>query len=481
MRSGRCREKGIDMRQRMVTLFFFLFWLLFAANAISGGLSAWPKKIPSDKEFLYFVGINTGAQTIEEGKRSAVKEAIAELTEHFGIRPNTRFHERKTEMETRVLDEIDWYSGNVRIKGTLLKDWYFEKTKDGRYNVYVLVQYPKTELEKEMTRLQNEASERAASVRKTLRQGDAAMAGGDVKTAFISFAEGLKGAVEAEDTSLHSEALARLRRLFEGLKIKAVSGVGQKGELYKGLKEPLIAKVFVLNNGMEIPVASVPVIFTLAKEEDKNADFVLTDEAGLAYYKITSIKPSKNHIVTAIFDVDRFFPVPEGMTRSDREFINSYLDILESKSAVFTFEAITPKKKGIRVIVLIQEENHGTEMNESIVGNSIAARLADAGYDIVGGHEIKSFSLKNDLQAIADIVVTGMVRTRKGSDNMGWTFSSHADGYIRAINIETEKIIAQKNITGVVGFGNTEEKADIEALKKLGGEMSEGLLEKLSE
>ena len=143
--------------------------LLFAANAVSGSLPKWVTKVPSDREHLYFVGINTGAQTLEDGKRSAVKQAIAELTEQFETRSNTRFRERKTELETKVLDEIESYSGKVRIKGTLLKDWYFEKTKDDRYDVYVLIQYPKTELEREKTRIQNEGAEKIATIRKALR------------------------------------------------------------------------------------------------------------------------------------------------------------------------------------------------------------------------------------------------------------------------------------------------------------------------
>lgn len=118
------------MRNRIIIFNFLLLELLFAVNAISSSLPKWVKKIPSDREYLYLVGISTGVKTLEDGKRSAVKQAITELTEHFEIHSNTRFRERKTELETKVLDEIDSYSGKVRIKGTILKDWYFEKTKE---------------------------------------------------------------------------------------------------------------------------------------------------------------------------------------------------------------------------------------------------------------------------------------------------------------------------------------------------------------
>lgn len=482
-------------RQILYITALLIFELVFAANAISGGLPKWVTKIPSDREYLYFVGINTGAQSLEDGKRSAVKQAIAELTEQFEIRSNTRFMERKTELETKVLDEIGSYSENVRIKGTILKDWHFEKTRDGKYDVYVLIQYPKAELEREKTRLQNEAAEKVSLVRKALKQGETARRSGDVKAAYTAFMSALKGAGEAEDTGLHSEVSGRLRELLEGMQIKAISGDGQKGELYKGLKEPLVAKVFIRDGGMEIPVTDAPVLFISSDKKDDREEAVVSYAKGLASYKVATLKSSESRTIKAFLDVDRLFTVPEGIPASDRELVNSYINLVKSRSAAFTFD-VAATKKGIKVIVLIREENFGTPVEESIVGNELAAGLTEAGYDLIGDHEIgknsmerlesavdknQLFSLKREFYALADVVVTGTVKTRKGGDNKEWTFSSHADGYIKAINLGTGKVIAQKNLTGVVGFGDTEEKASINALKKAAGEIRDGLMEKISE
>lgn len=476
------------------SLCLLVFELIFAANAISGSLPRWVTKVPSDKESLYFVGISTGAQALENGKRSAVKQAIAELTEQFETRSNTRFSERRTELETKLLDEIDSYSSNVRIKGSFLKDWYFEKTKDGRYDVYVLIQYPKAELERERARIQNEAAEKVASVRKALGQGDLALRSGDAKGAYTAFLGALKGAVEVEDAGLHSEALGRLRRLLEGIQIKAVAGNGQKGELYKGLKEPIVAKVFVQDGGVETPVHGAPVFFS-AGGNDEHSEAVLTDEKGLVSYKLTTIKTSKGLAINAALDVDQLFSIPGWIPASDRDFVTSYLTLLKSRSVTFNFDVVTAKKN-VRVIVLVREENLGKPVEESVVGNELAAALIEAGYDVIGGQEIGRYDtegirdaidkkqltyLRREFYPLADVVVAGTVKTRNGGDNKGWTLSSYADGYVKAVNLGTGRIMAQKNLTGVVGFGDTEEKATKNALNKIADEIKVGLLEGMAE
>lgn len=483
------------MRNRIAIFSLLVFGLLISVYAMAGSLPKWVTNIPADKEHLYFVGINTDAQSLEDGKRSAVKQAIAELTEQFETRSNTRFMERKTELETKVLDEIGSHSENVRIKGTFLNDWHFEKARDGRYDVYVLIQYPKAELEMEKTRLQNEAAERFAFIRKALKQGEAARAGGDVKAAYTAFMSALKGAIEGEDIGLRTEASSRLRGLLEGMQIKAVSGDGQKGELYKGLKEPLVAKVFIRDGGMELPVPDAPIYFISSGKRDDHEETVMTDAKGLASYKAATLKSSEGRTIKAFLDVDRLFPLPEGILASDRELVNSYINLIKSRSAGFTFE-VAAIKKGVKVIVLIREENLGTQVEESIVGNELAAGLTEAGYDVIGDHEIgknnmerlesaldknQMFFLKREFYALADVVVTGTVKTRKGGDNKGWTFSSHADGYVKAVNLGTGKVIARKNLTGVVGFGDSEEKASINVLKKAASEIRDGLMEKMAE
>src|SRR3989304_3146283 len=75
--------------------------LLLTSCAVAG-VPEWVKRAPADKGYLYFVGIKTGARTVEEGKRSAVRQAITELVEHLEAEVKTKFSEKRTELEAKV-------------------------------------------------------------------------------------------------------------------------------------------------------------------------------------------------------------------------------------------------------------------------------------------------------------------------------------------------------------------------------------------
>lgn len=432
--------------------------------ALAIGIPKWVTNTPEDREYLYVVGIKTGALALEEGKRSAINQAVTELTEHFEVRSKTRYYEKKTEIETRLLDEIDSRSSDTKLKGVLLKDWYFEKSEKG-FDVYVLVQYPKAELEKERQRAQNILAEKTSSVRRLLNGGMDAWGRGDATAAFLALANALKEANDMDDEGFHQEALGRLRDLLQSIEIEAISVESQKAEIFKKLKEPLVARVFIKRGGFEIPLKGVPIQFNASWDEGKG-DIVYTDEKGLASYQGLKVKTQSGPIVVTASPELIFLPSVT-IQKLERVTVDAYIDALAQKKIVFTIEPFTIKKN-IRISVSISGNN---SVNESLVEAAISAGLADAGYDLAGLGD-------NDT---ADLAVSCSIRSRKGSANMGWGYSIHIDGAAKAVNLRTGRVMAQKSLTGIVGFGDTEEKAMINSLKIFSAEMTEGLLEKILE
>ncbi|MBI5410289.1 MAG: hypothetical protein HZA14_13080 [Nitrospirae bacterium] len=437
--------------------------VLAAASAIAGGIPKWVTKAPEDKEYLYFVGIKTDALALEDGKRLAINQAVTELVEHFEIRLKSRYYEKKTEIETTLLDEIESKSTDVRVRGALLKDWYFEKPERG-FDVYVLVRYPRAELEMERQRAQNDLARKASSVRGILDGGVNDVAKGDVRAAYLAFTEALGEAEGIEDEGLRSEALEKLRALLQGIEIEAVSGEEQRAEAFKRLKEPLVARVFVRAGGARVPVKGLPVLFSTSGHGDCEG-VVLTDEKGFAsYQELKAGALAGALIVTATLEPGAFLPYAV-MPKRDRDAVEPYIEALGLKRAVFTLGHVAVRNN-IRVIVSMAGPDSGAA---SAVEGEISAGLSDAGYDVVamGGGK-------------ADIIVTGEVRSRKGSGNMEWTFSTHANGFIRTVDGSTGRVIAQKNYTAV-GFGETEALAEANAFRKLGEELTGRLMERMAE
>ena len=137
------------------------------ALAGCGGPPGWVRTAPEDGQYFYAVGIRSEAPTLEEGKRSAAANAVEQLLERFGIRAHARYRELKTELQTKVRDELASVSESVILRDHFLIRWdYTTRRVNDRlsYDVYVLVRYPKSEWMRERARLEQRALERRLRV-----------------------------------------------------------------------------------------------------------------------------------------------------------------------------------------------------------------------------------------------------------------------------------------------------------------------------
>jgi hypothetical protein len=89
------------------------------------------------------------------------------------------------------------------------------------------------------------------------------------------------------------------------------------------------------------------------------------------------------------------------------------------------------------------------------------------------------FPLNPTLYHQVQYVVTGRVSTHKGSENLDLIKSSHADLFIKVINLEDGQVVAQANLIGIRGFGDSLELAGIEALKIASHQITETLINQL--
>jgi hypothetical protein len=126
----------------------------------------WIEKPPHSDNALYFVGINTSSETLEEAQMAAIKDALSKLSGELGNGIESIFGADLADMEKKFRQQIVSES-SVTISGAKVEDMYYEKmirTEDGsrieRYDVYVLISFSKTEVAKLIDRRQKEKHEK---------------------------------------------------------------------------------------------------------------------------------------------------------------------------------------------------------------------------------------------------------------------------------------------------------------------------------
>ena len=302
--------------------------------------------------------------------------------------------------------------------------------------------------------------------------------------ALRAFSSALQEAYVATHPMLQSEARNRITSLLQSLEISIVSGDGQEVKP-GGRPQPLAARVTSLTGGKEIPADGIPVRFSWVDSADKKTVSGITDANGEV-----RINPDQTgfagsvgiHSVLAEIDCEAIFTRFVSSTGPNESGEITDIRPADIPGVTFTLKVI-PIPRNTRVLILVEESNMGNVNTESIMMQSISQALQQSGFRVVAAHEIGRINIERLQEAIrkellwpirpeissqVQLVITGTASTRRGSTNMGLAISSHADAFIKAINIESGEVVAQKNLVSVAGFGETLELAGIRALEKAG-------------
>lgn len=456
---------------------------------------AWIETLPASTEFVYAIGIKSSAPTLESGRAEALRHALAEIVNHLGVRVQSKLEVFQTELETQVRDELKTASEKVTVRGGLIQEWFVETTPQGAFNVYVLLRIPRAEIEKEKARLARVMAEKALLAQQGIRQAKEAELAGDVPAAMAGYVAVLVTAADAEDEASRSEALRRVGGMLQRIQLRLVSGSGQAAEIARGAKDPLVLKATLQSDREEVAITRLPIRFRWLSGEEQSVCESRTDEQGIASCRVPRLQTmAREAAIQAAIDADRLVSLPVDLAATDRQKIASMVDVLKTRGVEFTLHA-TIEKKDLRIVVLIREDNLGKPMEESLVGNAIAAKLTEAGYQVVADHEIgkanadrlsaaiqkeQFWSLGREVYGMAQFAIVGTCLTRPGSGTTGPDLrTSRADGMVKVIELAKGAVVAHKNLVNVPGFGQTQEQAGLNALQRLSGPMAEAILEQL--
>ncbi|MFQ5672061.1 MAG: hypothetical protein ACE5G9_03125 [Nitrospinales bacterium] len=131
----------------------------FSALSSSAAKPDWIMNPPGDPANLYFVGMNTAAESLDQGQDAAIKSAMGKIANYLGTKIDSVSEQNITETEQNLKLQIKAKS-KARVQGANVEDWFAEKN-DGRYDVYVLVKMPKSQIGRELARREREKSARA--------------------------------------------------------------------------------------------------------------------------------------------------------------------------------------------------------------------------------------------------------------------------------------------------------------------------------
>ena len=165
----------------------------------------WLEKPMQESEKLYFVGIDSTADTLEEGQQGAYKDALDKISSYLGIRIESSFSSYISEEERDINQEISSKSSSL-VKGAKVEDSYYEKLvrtennlRTENYDVYVLVSFSKREALKESNRQKKEKKDKVKIAYDSLLKGMAKEKRQSYYDARKFYTQGLKLIADIED------------------------------------------------------------------------------------------------------------------------------------------------------------------------------------------------------------------------------------------------------------------------------------------
>lgn len=486
-----------DVRRPASIFIVLIVMALLIVDRAIAEIPAWVQKPPRDRNALFVVGIAT-ASSLEIAQRAAILNAAVQVTDYLGLNMEGTGTKLRTAVEQQLTEELKYSMGPVPLRGILIREWQFEEIKPGTYQVFVLIRYPFKELEKTKTRLEAEQAELISKARMDIQKGQGARKKGKVMLALQSFSEALYLGREAGNKSLELEADNQMSTLLQSFEILTTLGDNQAIERGQRPQVPLVARVITRLEGEKLPAEGIPVLFSLGNELPQIKETIITDSDGIAQLALGEQWAGLSagvHQVWAKVDREALFahisPTAHEGATLDTKVVGEQLGL---PGVTFTLKVV-PKNRTTRVLLLIEESKMGKVQTESITMQALSEALQQAGFQVVADHEIGRdnqerlrtaiqkdhlWPLRPELSRVADLIVTGTATTRKGSDNMGVVISSHVDVFIRAVDLNSGHVVAQKNLVGFPGFGDTLELAGVRALKDAGKVVSETLVNQLA-
>lgn len=270
---------------------------------------SWANALPQKTGMLYFVGIASNAETLEQGREAAMKDALAKVSSLMAIKVQSHSDDLLTDTEQHIRRQIISRS-SATVRGAYETDAYHEKTvrvekniRMEKFDVYVLVGIPAIKVEAEIEQQRRDNMRKVADANDLYRQGQRQMERRYYAEAKQLFARALKTLDGIEDIVALPDGVKDNRQLVMLLKaemqkatarLKSVSlAVHASGAFYPDLAAKLNAEGYT--------ITSVSPAFEVSGEVSlKEGGSVWGGWVCYAEGHLTAIRSSDGHVIATI-------------------------------------------------------------------------------------------------------------------------------------------------------------------------------------
>ena len=301
---------------------------------------------PSFPQELYLVGVGFS----DMNSVSANESARSNLAKNLKVKIRSTMVDISTTERTHIESVIETEVDTV-LEGVEIKDGWLDQNKGVYYALAVV------ERSLAASSIQDKISKIESVLQRNLNEGTEAENRADVITALSNYLSGYQKspALPPLKSALHiiilsrenpgpqnisaGEFESRIKSIVLNLNLATVSGDRQIVKTQKGVALPLVAKVYLLKEGNQIPVSNIPVVFSyetgqgeLEKEKTSGPDGTVQT----TIHKISSYKEA-NHVIAVKLDYSRI------RSSFDGDFAEKLLSPLKNKRATFNYAVQTPK------------------------------------------------------------------------------------------------------------------------------------------
>ena len=300
----RIRREKLSSRLPAALLLLFVNLIPAAAGAAHPKVSVersrsepprWISRVPeADENYLYFVGRASGAKSLEDAESDAAANALSQIVTTIGVQATLSYDRLRREAGLLLQDRLT-VLGEAQVTGLKRLESYYEKqtVSDGEtvvssYSSSLLVRYPRQSLEREVSRLEQEAAGRVQQADERLAEALSLEKADDLENSFASLIQTLaltaKPAIHAKaDAARNLElcrnrALEAARRLSLRLRKVAVEPVEagdsasagrERGKLLtESLEQTLLSQGFHPEKGETVLAANIlPRVSAVCREE----------------------------------------------------------------------------------------------------------------------------------------------------------------------------------------------------------------------
>ena len=281
---------------------------------------------------------------------SANESARANLAKELKVRIRSNMKDVSTTNGTYIESIIETEVDTV-LEGVAIKDGWYDQVKGVYYSLATL------ERKLASTTISNRIDKVESSLKRNMQEGIDAEKQGNVVESLSHYMSGYKDAPalsplksalyiitrstqssEGQEITV-SDFESKIRGITHNLKLAIVSGNQQTVKTQKGLAEPLVAKVFLLTGGRQIPAPNIPVVFKYEKGSGELEKEKVSTTNGIiqtSIYKVSSFDEA-NHIVAVKLDFDRI------ISNFNGELAGKLLSSLRNIKTTFNYSVQTPK------------------------------------------------------------------------------------------------------------------------------------------